>query len=214
MSQGKVSYNDEDAELEGFYVKKGERPLVLLCHAWQGHDEAIRNKAKALGESGFNVFALDVYGKGVLGRSPEENLALKQPFLDDRERLKKRLLAGFQRAVMLNEGDDDRVAVMGCGFGGLCALDLARHVDVKGVVSIYGHFEAPLHWRLPSGRILILHGYRDPISKLDELHEFQEQLEEADIDWQSHIFGKTAHAFTRMEVDGLVKQFLLDCFSF
>ncbi|MCH9614022.1 MAG: hypothetical protein SP1CHLAM54_10320 [Chlamydiia bacterium] len=214
MSHGKVSYLDGDLELEGYYAKKGARPLVILCPAWQGHDESIHAKAEALSASGFNVFALDVYGKGVLGHSPEENLALKQPFLDDREMLKKRLLAGFKKAVFLNEGNSDQVAVMGSGFGGMCALDLARHVDVKGVVSIYGHFDAPMEWRLPSGRILLLHGYLDPISKLDELHEFQEMLEDADIDWQSHIFGKTAHAFTRKEVDGLVRQFLADCFSF
>jgi dienelactone hydrolase len=40
--------------------------------------------------------------------------------------------------------DATQVVGLGFGFGGLCALDLARSgVDIKGAISIYGHFDSP-----------------------------------------------------------------------
>jgi dienelactone hydrolase len=37
-----------------------------------------------------------------------------------------------------------QIAVLGYGFGGICALDLARTgADLKGAISVYGHFDPP-----------------------------------------------------------------------
>lgn len=63
---------------------EGRRPAVLICHAWGGRDEFVNDKAKQLAELGYVAFALDMYGQGVLGTNPEENAALMQPFLEDR----------------------------------------------------------------------------------------------------------------------------------
>ncbi len=195
-----IPYADDETQLEGFlaYPAEEKRPLVILCHAWRGRDDFICEKAELIAGLGYVGIALDMYGKGILGHSKEENAALKKPFIEDRSFLQKRLLKGFEMAKALPYVDSTRIAVLGFGFGGICALDLARSgVDLRGAISIYGHFDPPRQCLLHpiKAKILILHGYNDPISTMRELHAFQHELNAANVDWQSHIYGNTYHAF-------------------
>lgn len=198
IEQTPIPYTHESTQLEGFsaYIPGGKRPLVILCHAWRGRDDFICEKAQQIATLGFVGFALDLYGKGAIGKSKEENAALKKPFLDNRLLLQKRLLRSYQTATELPYVDASRVAVVGFGFGGLCALDLARSgAPLKGAVSIYGHFEAPQESRPITAKVLLLHGYKDPIVNLEELHAFEQQLDSANADWQSIRYGRAVHAF-------------------
>lgn len=195
-----LPYTDEGTQLEGFsaYHPDEKRPLVILCHAWRGRDDFICEKAKLIAALGYVGFAIDMYGIGVLGNSKEENAALKKPFIEDRRYLRRRLLKGFDVACALPYVDSKRVVVLGFGFGGLCALDLARTgVDLKGAISIYGHFDPPRDCPLLpiKAKVLILHGYNDPISSMHELYDFQQELDNTKVDWQSHVYGNTFHAF-------------------
>lgn len=195
-----IPYADGKTQLEGFsaYQAEEKRPLAILCHAWRGRDDFICEKAKQVASLGYVGFAIDMYGKGVLGTSKEENAALKKPFIEDRFFLQERLRSGFDTALTLPYVDKTRIAVLGFGFGGLCALDLARSgVDLRGAVSIYGHFDPLPNYPLHSikAKILILHGFNDPIVPMSQLHAFQEELDNAKIDWQSHVYGNTFHAF-------------------
>jgi dienelactone hydrolase len=196
----RILYQDQGSSLEAFaaYSSHERRPLVILCHAWRGRDDFICEKAILLAEWGYAAFALDIYGKGVLGHSKEENTALKAPFLADRYFLQRRLLASLEIAKALPYVDPERIAALGFGFGGLCALDLARSSDaLKGAVSVYGHF-APLPDRPHKpvqAKILILHGYRDPIVSMEELALFEQEMNKAKADWQVHVFSDAMHAF-------------------
>jgi len=195
-----VPYTDEGTHLEAFAAHQTDekRPAVILCHAWKGRDEFICEKAKAVAQWGYVGFALDLYGKGILGQSKEENAALKKPFLDDRSRLQRRLLKAFETARALPYVDPHRIAVLGFGFGGLCALDLARSgADVKGAICIYGHFEPPPPTLIHpiQAKILVLHGSCDPVVPQKELIAFEKEMDAAKVDWQAHIYGGAMHAF-------------------
>ena len=96
--------------------------MVILCHAWRGRDDFICKKAELMTQWGYAGFALDMYGKGVLGNSKEENASLKAPFIQDRELLKRRVLKALDVASSLPSVDTSRIAVIGFGFGGICAL--------------------------------------------------------------------------------------------
>jgi dienelactone hydrolase len=200
MHREKLSYRDDSTELEAFIAKKGTEklPLVILCHAWRGRDEFIREKAELIAELGYVGFALDMYGKDVLGHSKEENAALKRPFTQDRQLLQRRVLKGYEAASQLPCVDPSRIVVCGFGFGALCALDLARMgVPLTGVISLYGHFDAPQNGPTApiTAKVLILHGDRDPIAPLSELRPFEEALTASGTDWQTHIFSHSYHAF-------------------
>lgn len=196
-----VSYQDDGVDLEGFvaYPTGKNLPLVILCHAWRGRDDFICEKAQAIAKLGYVGFALDMYGKGVLGKSKEQNISLKKPFIENRYLLQNRVLKAFEVACNLSYIDKTQVAVLGFGFGGICALDLARSgINLRGTVSIYGHFDPPPVPLIKpiQGKILILHGYNDPITPQNELDRFEKELNDLKIDWQAHIYGNTMHAFS------------------
>ncbi len=195
-----IPYLDHETALEGFvaYPSQKKHPTVILCHAWKGRDDFICEKARLIANWGFTGFALDMYGKDVLGMSKEENAALKKPFLEDRKFLQRRLLKAFEVASQLPYVDSGRIAVLGFGFGGLCALDLARSgVNLLGAISVYGHFESlPVSFAKPiQAKILILHGANDPIVTQNELLAFEQELSNAKVDWQAHVYEGALHAF-------------------
>ncbi len=96
--------------------------------------------------------------------------------------------------------DADRIGAIGFCFGGLCVLDLARSAEpaVRGVVSFHGLLHpAGLEPRKPvTAKVLILHGYDDPMAKPDQMLAVAQEFTEAGADWQIHAYGHTKHAFT------------------
>jgi dienelactone hydrolase len=99
----------------------------------------------------------------------------------------------------------DRIGAIGYCFGGLCVLDLARSAapGVKGVVSFHGVFHPPnLGEQAPiTAKVLILHGYDDPLATPEHVLAIAREFTEAKADWQLHAYGHTTHAFTASGVN-------------
>ncbi|MGR8981073.1 MAG: dienelactone hydrolase family protein [Gammaproteobacteria bacterium] len=198
-----VEYTDSETVLEAFYsyddAAKDRRPAVLINHAWGGRDGFVAEKAKKLAGLGYLGFALDMYGKGVLGSGPEENAKLMQPFMSDRSLLQKRIQAALAAVQLLPWVDNTKIAAIGFCFGGLCVLDLARTgAELKGVVSFHGLLAAPENIRNPQikAKVLALHGNDDPMVPVEQVVTFQQEMTRAGADWQMHVYGNTMHAFT------------------
>ncbi len=203
MQERFIEYEHAGATLEGFLAcddaDAGERPAVMVVHAWGGRGQFECDKARALAELGYVGFAVDLYGKGVLGGSVEENAGLMQPFLDDRAHLQSRLTAALDIFKSQPEVDESRVAAIGYCFGGLCVLDLARiGTDIRGVASFHGLFGAPGNTagtRI-TAKVLALHGHEDPMVPVDSVVALEQELTEAGADWQIYVYGNALHAFT------------------
>lgn len=198
-----VEYFDRKTCLEGFFVYDDavSRPLpaVLIAHAWGGRDDFVMDKALKLAQLGYATFALDIYGKGILGRSIQENSALMSPFMKDRALLQRRLTAGLETVRNQKPVNPDKIAAMGFCFGGLCVLDLARTgADLCGVVSFHGLLAAPgnTSGNAIKAKVLVLHGHADPMAPAEEIKLLQDELTRAGSDWQLHVYGNTLHAFT------------------
>ena len=203
-----VEYKHRDTTLEGVLAfdnaSSQPRPLVLVSHAWGGRDEFAVQKARDLARQGYAGFALDLYGGGKLGSSKEENSALMAPLLEDRLLLQARMEASVAAACEQPEVDAKKVAAIGYCFGGLCVLDLARSgAKVAGVVSFHGLFTPPGNTvgRKINSRVLVLHGYDDPMAQPDAMVALASELTEAQADWQIHAYGGTLHAFTNPAAD-------------
>lgn len=202
MREQTIEYRDGEAVLEGFLCydesQPGPRPAVIINHTAGGRDDFVERKARRLAWSGYACFALDNYGKGKRGGTPELNAALMSPFMKDRALLRKRLLAGLDAIKSLPIVDTKRIAVMGFCFGGLCALDFARaNADVRGVVSFHGILKpSGLTEPKVSARVLMLHGYDDPLAPPEDLLAVAREFTAAGADWQIHAYGHTVHAFT------------------
>ncbi len=198
-----VGYLDGDVLLEAFFAFDDSfstrRPAVLINHAWGGRDDFVAEKAKKLAALGYVGFAVDMYGKGILGSGPEENMKLMQPFMADRAMLQKRMKAALYAVTLLPWVDDSKIAAIGFCFGGLCSLDLARTgADLKGVVSFHGLLGAPdnMQGNAVKAKVLALCGHDDPLVPVEQVLAFQQEMTKAGADWQMHTYGHTMHAFT------------------
>jgi dienelactone hydrolase len=198
-----LEYKDGDTLLEAYMAwddsGSDPRPGVMVSHAWAGRSEFEEGKAEKLAELGYVGVAIDLYGKGVRGGTREENTALMRPLLDDRSMLQRRMKLGLEQVRKQKEVDSTRVAAMGFCFGGLCVLDLARTgADVRGVASFHGLFGKPGNTdgnKIPA-KVLVMHGWDDPMAPPDQVLGLTEELSAAGADWQIHAYGGTLHAFT------------------
>lgn len=182
----------------------GRRPAALICHAWAGRGPVEESYARRLAELGYAGFALDLYGKGVFGKTTEECQALMTPLASNRAHLQERLLHVIDIVKALPEVDASRVAIMGFCFGGLCALDVARtSADIRGAASFHGLFGAPGN---TSGlkikaKVIAFHGYDDPMVKPEDVVALGHELTKAGADWQIHAYGGVMHAFTNPQAN-------------
>lgn len=202
-----LNYFDDKKELEGYLAcpqASGSYPLVLIVHAWGGRDQFVCKKADALAKLGYAGFALDMFGNGILGNTKEEKQQLIKPFLEDRAFLLKRLNAAVQFTQQLPMINRRLIVVMGYCFGGLCALDLARQSrDIQAAVSFHGILNKPekSHSQKITAKVLVLHGHTDPMVPPAQVQAFENEMEQADADWQLHTYGHAMHGFTNPEAN-------------
>ncbi|MCB2113359.1 MAG: dienelactone hydrolase family protein [Parvularculaceae bacterium] len=198
-----VEYNYSRKKFEGLLAvdnnSPGSRPTVLISHAWAGRGPVEEEYAQRIASLGYAGFALDLYGKGVLGETNEECQALMNPLANDRPGLQARLLNVIDVVKKLPEVDSSKIVVMGFCFGGLCALDVARTgADIKGVAAFHGLFSAPENTRgvKIKAKVIAFHGWDDPMATPDDVKALGAELTQADADWRIHAHGGTMHAFT------------------
>jgi len=198
-----VDYDDGQIRYEGKLAwddtRSGQRPGVLVAHTIRGRTAFEEGKAEELAKLGYAALALDVYGKSEL-RTDEDNMRRHMMALKaDREELERRLSLSLQTLKQQPEVDASRTAAIGFCFGGLCALDLARGGEVlQGAVSFHGLLDAPGGTVASSidTRILVLHGWDDPLATPDLVLAWADEMTKAGADWQLHAYGATVHAFT------------------
>lgn len=182
------------------------RPIVLIAGTFMGRTAFEEGKARSLAELGYVAVAIDFYGVGNAPGDFDEARAAMGALNDDRALLKSRLLAALDSARAVGApGDPARVAAIGFCFGGKCALDLARSgADLAGVVSFHGLYDAP---PFPNGdikaKVLVLHGWNDPLDPPETVVALAAEMTEARVDWQIHSYGHTVHGFTNPAREGM-----------
>ena len=203
-----INYLDGDVVLEGFFAYdekvEGQRPTIMINHAWCGRNKFVEEKAVKLAEQGYFAFAVDMYGKGILGQNNDESAKLMQPFMDDRGLVRSRMEAALYAVKQMPWVDDKKIVAIGFCFGGLCVLDLARSgADIKGVVSFHGLLGGIENSQTKQikAKVLVLHGYDDPMNPVEQVNALQKELTLAGADWQLHSYGQTMHAFTNPQAN-------------
>lgn len=202
-----VAYKQGDVELEGFHVYddsvSGKRPAVLVIHQWTGLSDYEKSRSRMLAELGYNVFAVDVYGKGVRPQPPAAGKTAGT-YKEDRALFRDRLMAGLVLLKGDERTDSDRVAAIGYCFGGTGALELARSgAGIAGVVSFHGSLDAKEGMSAAEGKIpakvLVLHGADDPYVPAPVVEGFEKEMAAAKADWQLVSYGGAVHSFTQKE---------------
>ena len=188
--EGVIAYDDE---------VETPRPGVLVLPNVLGQKEADNVKAEDLAKLGYVGFACDVFGQGKRAqRGPDMGVYMNE-CLADRAQLRDRLAASLRVLKGFGHVDAARTAAIGFCFGGLCVLDMARSgQDVLGVVSFHGVFNRPDYANVTpiAPKVLVCHGWEDPLAKPDAVVALAAELTEGGADWQLHGYGHTGHGFT------------------
>lgn len=198
-----VEYKQGDTVLEGYLsyddAIKGKRPGVLVVHAWMGLDDNARKRADMLAGLGYVAFAVDIYGKGIRPKSPDEAGKLAGKYKGDRKLLRDRVNAGFAELLKQPNVDAQKTAAIGFCFGGTTALELARSgATVQGVVTFHGGLDSPTpaDGKNIKAKLLVLHGAADPHEAPADFAAFHKELADAKVDWQLIEYGGAVHCFT------------------
>jgi dienelactone hydrolase len=198
-----VAYKQGGVELEGYLVyddtKAGRRPGVLVVHEWLGLNAYAMKRAEMLAEMGYVAFALDMYGKGVRGTSPQDGPKLSAPYKQDRNLMRARATAGLDVLRTHRLVDPTKLAAIGYCFGGTTALELARSgAPLAGVVSFHGNLETSLPAKSGQvkAKVLVCHGADDPVVPPAEVLAFEEEMRKVGVDWQLIAYGGCVHGFT------------------
>lgn len=198
-----IEYSDGKNTYVGYYVYNDEgavkKPAVLVVHDWFGIGEFTRQKAKKLAELGYVGFAVDMYGQGKSAKDNDEAARLMKPIVEDRAMLLQRINAAFTTLNKIENIDAKNISAMGFCFGGLVALDLARSgADFKGVVSFHARLTPPnlAKKNLIKAKILVLHGYADPMAPPEDVLTFANEMNQAKANWEIDMYGDVVHSFT------------------
>ncbi|MBA17483.1 MAG: carboxymethylenebutenolidase [Sphingomonas sp.] len=179
------------------------RPGVLLLPNVLGLKEADFAKAEAVAALGYTVLAADVYGQGKRTQLGAADSARYMNALNaDRGLLRDRMAVSLDVLKGLPQTDARKLAAIGFCFGGKCVLDMARAgLPISGGVSFHGVYDRPDYaTQSPiAAKLLVCHGWDDPIAPPEATVALAAELTEAGADWQLHAYGNAGHAFTDVD---------------
>lgn len=196
-------YDGPGGPFEGVFAwddaRVGERPGVLVLPNVLGQKEADNRKAEALAGLGYAALACDVFGRGRRAQPGPEQSRYMDELNADRGLLRERLAACLAALTAQDEVDAARIAAIGFCFGGKCVLDMARAgLPLLGGVSFHGVYDRPHDGPVDriATKLLVCHGWDDPLGPPDALVALAQELTKAGADWQIHAYGHAGHAFT------------------
>lgn len=192
-------YNVNGSDYEGYWSKVSDNaPLVLLIHDWDGLTDYEMKRADMLNQLGYNVFAADLFGKGIRPTEIEDRRQHTGELYKDREKLRALMQGSLDFAAQLG-GNSDNTVVMGYCFGGAAVLESARAgMKAKGFVTFHGGLGTPegQSYQNTTAPIMILHGTADSAIPMSQFAELAEQLETAKVPHEMITYSGAPHAFT------------------
>ncbi len=194
-----VMYQVNGESYEGYYISPGKHaPLILLIHDWDGLTAYEVKRANMLAESGYAVFAADLFGAGVRPTEEKDKRQHTGELYKDREKMRALMNGALNKAKDMGANVGNAVAAGYC-FGGAAVLELARSgADLKGYATFHGGLKTPegQSYAKTRGEILIMHGSADSAITLDQFAELAKELEAAGVVHEMITYGGAQHAFT------------------
>ncbi len=198
-----IEYRQGDTVLEGVLTYddsiSGKRPGVLVVHQWKGLSDYEKKRSEMLAKLGYNVFALDIYGKGIRPAAPADAGKEAGKYKGNRPLLRERALAGLEVLKKDEHTDTSKVAAIGYCFGGTTVIEMARAgANVAGVVSFHGGLDSPTpdDGAKIKAKVLICHGDVDPFVPQKDIDAFNAEMRAHKVDCQFISYPGAVHSFT------------------
>ncbi len=205
-----ITYAVDGESFEGYRsaAPANSKGLVLIIHDWDGLTEYEMKRADMLADTGYDAFAIDLFGKG---NRPTDTAAKKREtgkLYQDRDRMRSLIVGGLQEA---RKSNDKKTVVMGYCFGGAATLELARSGQAEGIVgyaSFHGGLDTPEGQTFPSDTppILIAHGGADTSVSMDDVAALARELESAGVLYEIQVYSGAPHGFTEFGSDRYQKR--------
>ena len=194
-----VTYQVDGRSYEGYYISpSNQAPFVLLIHDWDGLTDYEVKRANMLADSGYAVFALDLFGAGVRPTEMKDKRQHTGELYKDREKMRALMKGALDTAKSRGANIENAVAFGYC-FGGAAVLELARSgADLKGFATFHGGLKTPQgqNYTKTRGKILILHGSADKAITMDQFADLTNELESAGVAHEMITYSGAPHAFT------------------
>ena len=197
-----LAYEHDGTRLEGqlaLPAGPGPHPAVLVMHNAHGLGPHTRERTLLMAKAGYAALATDMYGDGRYLTEPADIQPNFEGIQRDPQRLRERVVAGFEALRAHPQVDPGRIGAIGYCFGGQCVLELARSgVDAKAVVSFHGLLTTALPAKAGAvkAKVLVLTGAKDPWAPPQHVDALKAELAQAGADWQLTVYGEGYHAFT------------------
>jgi carboxymethylenebutenolidase len=183
-----------DIEPGGFIATppSGAGPGVLVLHAWWGLNDTIKAFCTRLAESGFFVFAPDLY-HGQVADNIEDAEALGGALDENFEQARSEVAAAAR--FLHTRAGQDGLAVIGFSLGVYYALDLASaHPDlIRSVVIFYGSGDAD--YSTSKSAYLGHFAANDPFEPQSNVDSLEESLTRAGRPVTFYSYPNTGHWF-------------------
>lgn len=197
-------YSHDGMTFEGQYMWssafEGQRPGVVIYHAWKGPGEHETAVAEKLASAGYLVFIADMYGGSDNWPETNEEAAKAAGALLGGDRAVARARARLALDQLKNhKWCNGKTAAIGFCMGGAVALELARSgAYVSGVCSLHGSLNTPNPKDAENiiGKVLVLHGADDPMVPDLTVRAFQQEMRAAGVDWTLVSYGDAVHSFS------------------
>jgi carboxymethylenebutenolidase len=170
-----------------------EHPAVIVIQEWWGLVPHIEDICRRFSQEGFVALAPDLY-HGQHADEPDEARKLAMALERDRAvgeiRAASEYLAGRERVA------PKKVGVVGwCMGGGLALSSAADGAQISAAVAFYGRPLSPEDTAKLKVPVLGLFAEHDHGISVDDVHDFERNLESLNIPNEIHIYPGTSHAF-------------------
>lgn len=195
-----VTYQVDGQDYEGYFskAKTDSAPLVILLHDWDGLTEYEKKRSEMLVELGYDVFAADLFGKGIRPTEVKDKKQHTGELYKDRNKMRKLLMSAVNTAEQQGANINNMVAAGYC-FGGAAVLEMARSgAQAKGFVTFHGGLTTPegQDYQQTKAPIVVFHGSADHMIPMSQFADLTEQLEAAKVSHEMITYSGAPHAFT------------------
>jgi dienelactone hydrolase len=183
--------------------KTDKRPIVLIVPEWWGLNDYPKMRARQLAELGYFALAVDLYGNGAVGATPDQAKALAGGFYANPQLATSRIQAALAKAKTYAQADSSKTAAIGYCFGGSMVLNAAKlGAPLDAVVSFHGGLAGVTPSKNTiKGKILVCHGLADKFVSPQEVATFKKQMDSVGAKYTFIGYPNATHAFTNPGAD-------------